>query len=210
MLLLRTSGIRLAAAAAAAGFRMAGTVDDRAGKALRILIEAHDREYIGEAVSQQEHALQAAQLAAQSGADEETVLAALFHDIGHLCALPGAEMMGHAGVKGHERIGAAYLRELGFSAKVAALVEAHVMVKRYLTFKDPGYYARLSDASRTTLRYQGGPMDAAEAAAFEGDPLFREKCLLRNWDEEAKVVGWQVPNVEYYRPIVIRHLQAQA
>ena len=43
---------------------------------------------------------------------------------------------------------------LGFSNKVAELVEAHVLVKRYLTFKYPDYYTGLSEASKTTLKYQ--------------------------------------------------------
>jgi len=34
------------------------------------------------------------------------------------------------------------------------LVEAHVMVKRYLVFAYPAYYETLSSASKTTLNYQ--------------------------------------------------------
>ena len=40
-------------------------------------------DYIGERVSQLEHSLQAAHLAALNNADDETVIAALLHDIGH-------------------------------------------------------------------------------------------------------------------------------
>jgi gamma-butyrobetaine dioxygenase len=40
------------------------------------------RQYGGEAVSELEHALQCAELAAAAGADEELVLAALLHDVG--------------------------------------------------------------------------------------------------------------------------------
>ena len=58
------------------------------------------------------------------------------------------------GVTGHERIGAEYLRKLGFSNKVAQLVESHVPVKRYLTGKDHAYYESLSGASKLSLKYQ--------------------------------------------------------
>lgn len=58
------------------------------------------------------------------------------------------------GVTGHERIGAEYLRKLGFSEKIAQLVEAHVPVKRYLTGKDKAYYEGLSAASKLSLKYQ--------------------------------------------------------
>ena len=58
------------------------------------------------------------------------------------------------GVSGHERIGAEYLRRLGFSEKIASLVEAHVAVKRYLTGTDSKYYDGLSNASKLSLKYQ--------------------------------------------------------
>ena len=58
------------------------------------------------------------------------------------------------GVTSHERIGAEYLRKLGFSNKVAQLVESHVPVKRYLTGKDHSYYESLSGASKLSLKYQ--------------------------------------------------------
>jgi predicted HD phosphohydrolase len=65
-------------------------------------------------------------------------------------------------------------------------VEYHVQAKRYLTFKEPGYYQRLSEASRRTLEYQGGVMTAEEAEAFERDPLCAVSLLMRQWDEQAK------------------------
>ena len=40
--------------------------------------------YHGEAVSQTEHALQAAALAVQEGAPDDLIVAALLHDVGHL------------------------------------------------------------------------------------------------------------------------------
>lgn len=61
-------------------------------------------DYIGEAITQLEHMSQAAQLAMAEGFDDEVVLAAFFHDIGHLCG--GDASMGGYGVVSHERIGA--------------------------------------------------------------------------------------------------------
>ena len=142
-------------------------------------------DYIGEPVSQIEHMSQAAQLALAEGHDDEVVLAAFFHDIGHICQ-QDAENMGGFGVVSHERLGADYLRRAGFSERLARLVEYHVQAKRYLTFKEPEYDQRLSEASRRTLEYQGGAMSAAEAAAFELDPLYALSLRLRHWDEQAK------------------------
>lgn len=142
-------------------------------------------DYIGEPVSQIEHMSQTAELAMAEGCDDEVVLAAFFHDIGHLCA-EGAANMGGFGVVSHERLGADYLREAGFSERLARLVEYHVQAKRYLTLREPGYHARLSEASRRTLEYQGGVMSEAEADAFEADPLCALSLRMRRWDELAK------------------------
>ncbi|AZD70042.1 phosphonate degradation operons associated HDIG domain protein [Pseudomonas chlororaphis] len=144
-----------------------------------------DSDYIGEPVSQLEHMSQAAQRAMAEGFDDEVVLAAFFHDIGHIC-VQDAENMGGFGVVSHERLGADYLRRAGFSERLARLVEYHVQAKRYLTFKEPGYYERLSQASRRTLEYQGGVMNVEEARAFEQDPLCAVSLRMRQWDEQAK------------------------
>lgn len=72
---------------------------------------------------------------------------------------------------------------------MARLVQYHVEAKRYLTLRQPGYYQRLSEASRRTLEYQGGVMSEAEADAFERDPLFSVSLRMREWDERAKEVG---------------------
>jgi phosphonate degradation associated HDIG domain protein len=154
-----------------------------------------DSDYIGEPVSQIEHMSQAAQLAMAEGFDDEVVLAAFFHDIGHICA-DSAQNMGGFGVVSHERLGADYLRRAGFSERMARLVEYHVQAKRYLTLKTPGYYERLSEASRRTLAYQGGIMTEAEAEAFEQDPLCEVSLRMRHWDELAKEMWVPVIDLE--------------
>src|SRR5271170_4395487 len=111
-----------------------------------------DEDYIGEPVSQLEHMSQAAELAIAEGFDDEVVLAAFFHDLGHICVSKNkANNMEGYGVKRHEQIGADYLRQKGFPEKVAQLVENHVQAKRYLTFRQPAYYDSLSEASKRTL-----------------------------------------------------------
>ncbi|MGO0696177.1 phosphonate degradation HD-domain oxygenase [Pseudomonas guariconensis] len=153
------------------------------------LYERHGADdYIGEAITQIEHMSQAAELAMAEGFDDEVMLAAFFHDIGHLCG-EGEGDMGGYGVVSHERIGAEYLRRCGFGERMARLVQYHVEAKRYLTLRQPGYYDRLSEASRRTLEYQGGVMSDAEADAFEQDPLFKVSLRMREWDEMAKEVG---------------------
>src|SRR3984885_5688331 len=165
-------------------------------------------EYAGEKVSQLEHMVQAAQLAEAQGYDEEVILAAFLHDIGHISeAAKGDNEMDGFGIKDHEELGAEFLRGKGFSKKVVRLVESHVEAKRYLTIKDPAYYAQLSEASKKTLEYQGGPMTEEEAAAFEQYPLFTLIIQMRKWDEMAKIEHKPLPDLQHYRNMMLHHLQ---
>lgn len=165
-------------------------------------------EYAGEKVSQLEHMAQAAQLAEDQGYDEEVVLAAFLHDIGHIseAAAPTERHMGDYGIKDHEELGAEFLQKKGFSKKIVRLVESHVEAKRYLTVKDPGYYAQLSEASKQTLEYQGGPMTEEEAAAFEQYPLFDLIIKMRKWDEQAKIERQPLPDLSRYKTMMVHHL----
>ncbi len=152
--------------------------------------------YSGEPVSQVEHMSQAAQLAMTGGHDDEVVLAAFFHDIGHICVQVSREnSMGGYGNKSHEQIGAAFLRSKNFLERIARLVENHVNAKRYLTLRFPEYYDSLSEASRKTLEFQGGIMSEDEASQFEKDPNFKESILLRRWDELAKETN--IPLIDF-------------
>lgn len=144
-------------------------------------------DYIGEPVSQLEHMSQAAQLAMEARCDREVILAAFFHDIGHICVMknPGNDLSGF-GVVAHEKIGADFLRSRGFPERMARLVESHVATKRYLCYREPAYYDKLSEASKKTLELQGGPMTGEEAIEFEKDPLAHEMIQMRRWDDLAK------------------------
>ena len=170
------------------------------------LYELHGNEdYIGEPVSQLEHMSQAAAMAQSEGYDDEVILAAFFHDIGHLCA--SADSMGGMGNIDHEKLGADYLMEQGFSKRLAGLVNGHVIAKRYLTFKRPEYYEKLSPASRVTLTFQGGVMKADEALAFEQNPDADLIVRMRYWDDEAKLQNIPVDNITYLKAMALMQLQ---
>ena len=88
-------------------------------------------------------------------------------------------------------IGATYLRMRGFAERVPHLIEGHVLAKRYLTHKEPDYYDKLSQGSKTTLKFQGGPMTADEAEAFEASDSFEACLTMRRFDEGSKQPLWQ-------------------
>ena len=171
--------------------------------AFELLLQGSGQAYFGEQVTQLEHALQSAYLAIQAGADDEMVLAALLHDIGHV--LEG-QVDDELGVIDHDAVAMAWLREQGFGERLIALVGGHVAAKRYLVATNPAYAARLSEASKKTLAKQGGPMSLAECATFESHPHLKEMLRLRSWDEQAKVPGAAVPGLDAYRPMLDAYL----
>ncbi|MFQ6026624.1 MAG: HD domain-containing protein [Dehalococcoidia bacterium] len=184
---------------------------DPAARTVDAILELYLREgnceYFGEPVTQLEHALQCAHLAAQVNSPEDLVIAALLHDIGHLSAPPDSSSMEGAGVMDHESIGGAYLRERGFSEELVDVIGGHVAAKRYLVARNREYGDKLSEASIVTLRHQGGPMSEAEADEFESQPRWKEMLRLRIWDDQAKRPGLEVPPLESYRDMMTRHLR---
>jgi phosphonate degradation associated HDIG domain protein len=161
--------------------------------------------YFGEAVTETEHALQSAHLAAQAGAEPSVVAAALLHDVGHLLHGLGEDIAAR-GIDGrHEAAGAEWLGR-HFGPAAVDPVRLHVAAKRYLCAVEPGYEAGLSDSSRLSLKLQGGPMTAGEVAAFEREPHFRSAVAVRRWDDAAKVPGWRGPDLDHYRPLLERVL----
>jgi predicted HD phosphohydrolase len=135
--------------------------------------------YFGEAVTEREHALQCAHLAEKSGANPENI------------AEQGRDAR-------HEEGGADWL--VGhFGPAVVDPVRLHVAAKRYMCAIEPGYLLALSPSSQLSLRLQGGPFNPHEVARFEKEPWFRSAVAVRRWDDEAKVPGLVVPDLDHYR-----------
>lgn len=165
-------------------------------------------EYAGEPVSQLEHAVQTAELAQSDHPnDTEFILAAFLHDFGHLCGSDSEEdTMGEYGIVEHERVGAEVLQTLGFSEKITRLIAGHVQAKRYLVSTDSAYYQGLSEASKITLEKQGGMLTAREQHDFEQDPLFELHIALRRLDEQAKVSGLPVGDLNWLEKMMQEHI----
>jgi phosphonate degradation associated HDIG domain protein len=154
-------------------------------------------------INQQQHALQAAWLAEQAGHGDAMITAALLHDVGHLVHNLGENPADEGVDDQHEELGNAWLVQ-HFGPEVTEPVRLHVAAKRYLCAAEPDYFAKLSPDSVKSLALQGGPMSAAEVAAFEANPMFREAVQLRRWDEQAKVKGLETPPVAHFMPAVAR------
>jgi len=178
--------------------------------------------YGADPISQLNHGLQTAFQAEKvyGYADDRVIAGALLHDIGwKLCGysnngvdsdVPQDSIAARLGIVSytsseelrarHDKVGGTYLRMLGFPDATASIAEGHVQAKRYLTFKESDYYDKLSAGSKRTLAFQGGPMTAEEAAAFEAHPSFELFKDSRRWDEGAKqpALNDVMPTWDYY------------
>src|SRR5262245_20563234 len=121
-------------------------------------------QYGSEAVSQLEHALQCAALAAAHGGSCALISAALLHDIGHLVA-QRPHLLGEPVDDVHQYLALPFLRGT-FGDEVLEPIGLHVDAKRYLCQAEPGYCDRLSRASKHSLELQGGRFDAQGAERF--------------------------------------------
>ncbi|HEY2596452.1 MAG TPA: HD domain-containing protein [Chloroflexota bacterium] len=158
-------------------------------------------DYLGEAVTQVAHMLQAATLAEGAGAGPPLVAAALLHDVGHFTGtVSGRDLMRGTDNK-HSEQGANWLARW-FGPEVTEPVRLHVDAKRYLCAIEPGYLQRLSPASVYTLGVQGGPMGEHEAAEFTAKPFAADACRVRRWDDEAKVSNAPTPAFEHFGPVL--------
>jgi phosphonate degradation associated HDIG domain protein len=174
---------------------------------IQLFQERGDAAYLGEPVSQTEHALQAAWAAEKAGADSSLIAAALLHDLGHLLHdLP--EDCAQAGIDDrHEDRGARWLAQ-HFGSEVTEPIRLHVPAKRYLCATETGYFERLSEASVVSLRLQGGPFTPQEVEQFQQNPFAQAAVALRHWDEAAKVAKLETPGLEHFRPHLLRSVRS--
>jgi [1-hydroxy-2-(trimethylamino)ethyl]phosphonate dioxygenase len=166
---------------------------------IRLFRARGDVAYLGEEVSQTEHALQAAMAAEQSGASSALIVASLLHDIGHLLHHLPDDCAAHGIDDHHEALGGKWLaRHCG--CEVTEPIRLHVAAKRYLCATESSYFGQLSETSVRSLGLQGGPYTAAEVAEFERHPHYAAAVALRRFDEAAKIKDLPTPDLEHYRP----------
>ena len=169
------------------------------------LFETYGSSTYDEGVTLGEHCLQAAAIASAAGSPDHLVAAALLHDIGHLLqARARGEEDYLANDWNHDVVARDWL-EPRFGEAVAAPVGEHVAAKRWLCFAEPDYFARLSEASKASLRAQGGQFDEVEAAQWRSSAIGAAEAIqLRRWDDEAKVADVSVAPFRAYNALLER------
>lgn len=154
--------------------------------------------YGREPVDQLIHSLQCAGHALDAGADDELIVASLYHDIGRAPAVSRV-----SGAAPHEAVGARWCRRR-LGERVAWLVGAHVAAKRYLVATEPDYLDQLSPGSVQSLEVQGGRLPADEVDAWAAHPWSADACRLRRWDELAKEPDAPVPDFDQVIAVATR------
>lgn len=185
----------------------AATEDEAVAALLAPYRSAAGSKLYDEHVTETEHALQCADLAVEAGAPDHLVVAALFHDIGHLVDGGAATIEGPVlSDDRHQLAGARLLRRF-FGPEIAAPVAHHVDAKRYLVAVEPDYLAGLSPASVQSLELQGGryPDDCIETV--EQRPRWADGVTLRRWDDAAKVPGRETRTLDDHVDRIVRLLR---
>ena len=156
--------------------------------------------YIGEKITISEHMIQSAMMAEKSKSKNNLICACLLHDYGHFIIEDPDELVKKSMDGKHEDIGYEYLKKF-FKKEVVEPIKNHVLAKRYLA-RNKRYYNRLSEASITSLKLQGGLLNNKEAKLFEKEEFFKESIKLRKFDESAKKVGVKIKNITDYKNLL--------
>ena len=160
--------------------------------------------YIGEKVTMSEHMIQTAMLAEKAKCGDELICSCLLHDYGHFI-LENPDELVKLDVDGeHENIGYEYLKNF-FKKEIVEPIKYHVLAKRYLA-KDKKYFNLLSEASKTSLRLQGGIINEEEFSKFETQEYFKSSILLRKFDEAAKKTDIEMKSIHDYQKLLTSKL----
>jgi [1-hydroxy-2-(trimethylamino)ethyl]phosphonate dioxygenase len=160
--------------------------------------------YIGEKVTISQHMIQTAMLAEKIKCNDDLICSCLLHDYGHFIIENPDELVKGSLDGEHENIGYEYLKKF-FKKEIVEPIKYHVLAKRYLA-KDKKYFNLLSDASKTSLRLQGGVLNDEECNKFKEKKYFKASILLRKFDEAAKKTDIEMKSIYDYQKLLISKL----
>ena len=160
--------------------------------------------YIGEKVTITEHMIQTAMLAEKSNSSSDLICSSLLHDYGHFILDNPDDLVKKSKDGKHETIGYEFLKRY-FVRNVVEPIKCHVKAKKYLT-RDIKYFQTLSEASKVSLKLQGGIMNDKEAKDFENSEFFESSIKLRKFDESAKKAGLKIKSINEYKNLLFSKL----
>ena len=157
--------------------------------------------YIGEELTISEHMIQAAMLAEKNKCSSDLICSSLLHDYGHFVVKDPNQLVSNQIDGNHEIIGANYLKSF-FSKKIIEPILLHVDAKKYLA-REKKYFNSLSEASKVSLKLQGGIMSDNEAKQFEKNKNYKNAIKLRRFDEGAKRQNIKTKDIKDYKKLLI-------
>ena len=156
--------------------------------------------YIGEKVTITEHMIQTAMLSEENHSSESLICACLLHDYGHFIIEDPDRLVSKSIDGKHEDIGFNFLNNY-FRPEVVEPIRLHVQAKRYLC-REKSYWSALSEASKVSLKLQGGVMNDNEAKKFISFKFHDKAILLRKYDDEGKIPNTKIKKIEEYRDLI--------
>jgi [1-hydroxy-2-(trimethylamino)ethyl]phosphonate dioxygenase len=160
--------------------------------------------YIGEKVTMSEHMIQTAMLAEKTNCSSNLVCSSLLHDYGHFILESPDDLVAESKDGKHEDVGFFFLEKY-FIKDVVGPIKYHVKAKKYLA-REKKYYRLLSEASKISLKLQGGIMGNEEAKKFEKNEFFENSVKLRKFDEIAKKPGLKIKSINKYKNLLTSKL----
>ena len=160
--------------------------------------------YIGEKVTISEHMIQSAMIAEKAKSSSSLICSCLLHDYGHFILEDPDELVRKELDGKHEDIGYEYLKKF-FKKDVVEPIKYHVLAKRYLA-RNKKYYNLLSDASKVSLKLQGGILNKKESKKFEKKDFFKQSIKLRKFDEAAKRTNIKIKSIIEYKDLLSSQL----
>jgi len=160
--------------------------------------------YIGEKITISEHMIQSAMLAEKSKSNDDLICSCLLHDYGHFIIDDPDELVKNDKDGYHESVGYEYLKSF-FKKEIVEPIKYHVLAKRYLA-RNKKYYNLLSDASKISLKLQGGILNKKESNEFEKMPFFKNTIKLRKFDELAKKTNIKIKSINDYKDLLSSQL----
>jgi predicted HD phosphohydrolase len=161
--------------------------------------------YIGEKVTMSEHMIQTAMLAEKAKCNDDLICSCLLHDYGHFILDNPDELVKENLDGKHEDIGYEYLKNI-FKKEIIEPIKYHVQAKRYLA-RDEKYFNLLSEASKISLKLQGGVLNDDESTKFEDQDYFKSTILLRKFDEAAKKTDIKMKSIHDYKKLLTSKLK---
>ena len=156
--------------------------------------------YIGEKLTIPEHMIQSAMLAEKSKCNDNLICSCLLHDYGHFLIENPDNLVKINKDGEHEAIGYEYLKKF-FKKEIVEPIRHHVLAKRYLS-RNKKYFHFLSEASKISLKLQGGVLNDKESKEFKKKKYFKNSILVRKFDEAAKKTNIKMKSIDSYASLL--------